>query len=128
MEWSKSPFSPLPVGPGSNLTASRRREGSRPASCGVEQQSTLDHYVFPSPAPQPGAAAPARTDQACRRGASRNRGLEATVAALREAERLTFETPGIDGIALRYGLFYGSEGPLESMVAAEPAVSTGETR
>ncbi|MET1004893.1 MAG: NAD(P)-dependent oxidoreductase [Propionibacteriaceae bacterium] len=46
----------------------------------------------------------------------RNPGLEAIIAALRSAEDQTFHTPGLTGIALRYGLFYGPGGPLELMV------------
>lgn len=44
-------------------------------------------------------------------------GLEATVGAVREAERLTLTQPGLEGITLRYGLFYGAGGPLEAMLA-----------
>ncbi len=36
--------------------------------------------------------------------------LEAHVAAMRIKEELTFGTPGIDGVALRFGLFYGPGG------------------
>lgn len=43
--------------------------------------------------------------------------LEATVGAIREAERLTTSATDIDGIALRYGIFYGAGGPLESTLA-----------
>lgn len=34
-------------------------------------------------------------------------GFDRAVAALRELERRTLETPGLDGIVLRYGYFYG---------------------
>jgi 2-alkyl-3-oxoalkanoate reductase len=34
-------------------------------------------------------------------------GFDYAVAAIRELERLTLETPGLDGIVLRYGYFYG---------------------
>jgi nucleoside-diphosphate-sugar epimerase len=33
--------------------------------------------------------------------------LEAHVAAMREKERITLNTPGMDGVSLRFGLFYG---------------------
>jgi nucleoside-diphosphate-sugar epimerase len=36
--------------------------------------------------------------------------LERHVGAMREKERLTFTTPGLDGISLRFGLFYGPGG------------------
>jgi nucleoside-diphosphate-sugar epimerase len=39
-----------------------------------------------------------------------DRHLEAHVAAMREKERLTLETPGVDGVSLRFGLFYGPGG------------------
>ena len=45
----------------------------------------------------------------------RTAGLERVLAALREAERLTRTTAGLDGIVLRYGLFYGPE-PLATML------------
>ena len=41
--------------------------------------------------------------------------LEAHVAAMRFKEQLTFGTPGIDGVALRFGLFYG-QGAMDEMV------------
>ncbi|MER5469005.1 NAD(P)-dependent oxidoreductase [Streptomyces sp. NPDC002935] len=37
-------------------------------------------------------------------------GLERHIAAMRIKERLTFEAAGLDGIALRFGLFYGAGG------------------
>lgn len=36
--------------------------------------------------------------------------LERHIAAMRTKERLTFGTPGLEGIALRFGLFYGPGG------------------
>jgi hypothetical protein len=42
-------------------------------------------------------------------GPAGNPQLEATVGAVREAERLTFTAAGIDEITLRYGLFYGAD-------------------
>jgi len=44
--------------------------------------------------------------------------LRPIIEALKAAERLTRSTPGIEGVALRYGLFYGpdSMGPLASML------------
>ncbi|WP_443049617.1 NAD-dependent epimerase/dehydratase family protein [Streptomyces sp. HD] len=36
--------------------------------------------------------------------------LERHIAAMRVKEQLTFETPGLEGIALRFGLFYGPGG------------------
>ncbi|MET9901667.1 NAD(P)-dependent oxidoreductase [Streptomyces sp. NPDC006446] len=36
--------------------------------------------------------------------------LERHIAAMRIKERLTFEAPGLEGIALRFGLFYGAGG------------------
>ncbi len=42
--------------------------------------------------------------------------LDPVVHALREAERLTRTAAGIDGITLRYGLFYGAGGPLETLL------------
>ncbi|MFE0257051.1 NAD-dependent epimerase/dehydratase family protein [Streptomyces sp. NPDC059010] len=40
----------------------------------------------------------------------RNPELEQHIAAMRVKEQLTFETPGLEGIALRFGLFYGPGG------------------
>lgn len=38
------------------------------------------------------------------------------LTALRDAEQLTRTAEGLEGIALRYGLFYGAGGPLETML------------
>lgn len=43
--------------------------------------------------------------------------LEAHVAAMRTKEELTFGIPGVDGVSLRFGLFYGPGGT-ESIVEA----------
>jgi nucleoside-diphosphate-sugar epimerase len=48
---------------------------------------------------------------------SANAHLEAHVAAMRTKEELTFGIPGIDGVSLRFGLFYGP-GATETIVAA----------
>lgn len=50
-------------------------------------------------------------------GPAGNPRLAATVGAVREAERITFAARGIEPIALRYGMFYGAGGPLESTLA-----------
>lgn len=47
---------------------------------------------------------------------SHSQGLNHIIGALRDAEQLTCSTDGIEGVALRYGLFYGAGGPLEAMV------------
>jgi nucleoside-diphosphate-sugar epimerase len=50
---------------------------------------------------------------------ARPAGLDRVVAALREAEERTLRTPGLDGVVLRYGLFYGPE----SIAAMRPALA-----
>ncbi|MGW1953087.1 NAD-dependent epimerase/dehydratase family protein [Streptomyces sp. NPDC001920] len=40
----------------------------------------------------------------------RDRELERHIAAMRTKERLTLDTPGLQGVALRFGLFYGPGG------------------
>jgi len=45
----------------------------------------------------------------------RSRWLERRIKALRSAENQTFATEGIEGIALRYGLFYGPNAGTEEM-------------
>jgi nucleoside-diphosphate-sugar epimerase len=47
----------------------------------------------------------------------RTPGLERIIAALREAERLTLTSPGIAGVVLRYGVFYGHGAPLQTMLS-----------
>jgi nucleoside-diphosphate-sugar epimerase len=46
-----------------------------------------------------------------------NAALDAHVGAMRTKEELTFATPGIDGVSLRFGLFYGP-GATESILPA----------
>jgi nucleoside-diphosphate-sugar epimerase len=46
----------------------------------------------------------------------RSRWLERHVGAMRSAERQTFAAEGIEGIALRYGLFYGPDAGAKEMV------------
>ena len=47
----------------------------------------------------------------------RDAAFEAHIAAMRTKEQLTFGSPGIDGVALRFGLFYGP-GASDTIVAA----------
>jgi nucleoside-diphosphate-sugar epimerase len=47
----------------------------------------------------------------------RTPGLERIIAALREAERLTLTTPGVAGVVLRYGVFYGHGATLQTMLS-----------
>jgi nucleoside-diphosphate-sugar epimerase len=47
----------------------------------------------------------------------RTPGLERIIAALREAERLTLTSPGIAGVVLRYGVFYGHGATLRTMLS-----------
>jgi nucleoside-diphosphate-sugar epimerase len=42
--------------------------------------------------------------------------FEPHVAAMRSAEYQTFSTDGIQGVALRYGLFYGPAGAIEGLI------------
>jgi nucleoside-diphosphate-sugar epimerase len=42
--------------------------------------------------------------------------FEQHVAAMRSAEHQTFSTDGIQGVALRYGLFYGPAGAIEGLI------------
>jgi nucleoside-diphosphate-sugar epimerase len=42
--------------------------------------------------------------------------FERHLAAMRSAEHQTFTTDGIEGVALRYGLFYGPGGAIEGMI------------
>jgi nucleoside-diphosphate-sugar epimerase len=49
------------------------------------------------------------TEEAPFGGPAGTAGLEPVIAALREAERRTLSTPGLDGVVVRYGLFYGPD-------------------
>jgi nucleoside-diphosphate-sugar epimerase len=42
--------------------------------------------------------------------------FEQHVAAMRSAEQQTFTTDGVQGVALRYGLFYGPAGAIEGLI------------
>ncbi|HEY1488759.1 MAG TPA: NAD(P)-dependent oxidoreductase [Micromonosporaceae bacterium] len=58
-----------------------------------------------------------------------DRHLDAHVAAMRTKEELTFGTPGLDGVSLRFGLFYGPGGtdPVVAMLRKRmlPAPTSG---
>jgi nucleoside-diphosphate-sugar epimerase len=58
-----------------------------------------------------------------------NRHLDKHVAAMRTKEQLTLETPGLDGVSLRFGLFYGPGGtdPMVEMLRKRtlPAPASG---